>query len=65
MKSIAVSIAFLLIAGCVHAQSVSVRNLPPPGAFEVVNEGTEVSLSSHVQVQKLLDGVWHNVGWDV
>jgi len=46
----------LLIAGSSHAQNVSVRNLTKPGAFEVVSEGGEVSLSSRVQVQLFSNG---------
>ncbi len=57
--------AFLLIAGSSHAQSVSIRNLPPPGAFEVVSEGDEVSLSSRVQVQRLINGAWQNEPSDI
>ena len=52
---------FLLITAGSHAQSVSVRNLTPPGAFEVVNEsGGEVSLSSRVQVHSHYKGAWQN-----
>jgi len=51
----------LLIAGSTHAQNVSVRNLPPPGAFEVVSEGGEVSLSSRVEVQLFSNGTWGKV----
>ncbi len=54
----AISAAFLLASGSAHAQSVSVHNLAQPGAFEVVNEGGEVSLSSSVQVQRFLNGTW-------
>ncbi|MDR2207439.1 MAG: hypothetical protein LBE22_00470 [Azoarcus sp.] len=61
MKIFAAAVAFLLVVGSAHAQSVSVRNLTPPGAFEVVNEGAqEVSLSSRVQVQRLFNGAWQN-----
>jgi len=52
----ATAAAFLLIAGSTHAQNVSIRNLTPPGAFEVVSEGGEVSLSSRVQVQLFSNG---------
>ena len=65
MKIFAIAAAFLLVAGAAHAQSVSVRNLVPPGTFEVVNEGGEVSLSSRVQVQGLYKGAWINMGGDV
>jgi len=63
----AAAAAFLLVAGSSHAQSqsVSVRNLAPPGAFEVVSEGGEASLLPHVQVQHLVNGVWHNDPTDV
>ena len=64
MKIFAVA-AFLLVAGSTYAQSVSVRNLTPPGAFEVVSEGGEVSLSPRVQVQRLFNGAWHNADTDV
>ena len=55
-----------LIAGIVlaapeaTAQSISLRNLPQAGAFEVVNGGAEASLSSKVQVQRLTEGRWEN-----
>jgi len=55
----------LLIAGSTHAQNVSVRNLMPPGAFEVVSEGGEVSLSSRVQVQRFYNGAWQDEGTDM
>jgi hypothetical protein len=61
MKTFVLAVAFLLVAGSSHAQSVSVNNRTPPGAFEVVSKGGEVSLSSHVQVQRLFDGTWQNV----
>ena len=65
MKIFAIAVAFLLVAGGSHAQSVSVRNLASPGAFEVVNEGGEISLSSRVQVQGLYKGGWMNAIADV
>jgi len=66
MRILAVAAIFLLVfAGSSDAQSVSVRNLTPPGAFEVVSEGGEVSLSSRVQVQSLFNGVWQNEDTDV
>ena len=65
MKIFAIAAAFLLVAEAAHAQSVRVRNLASPGAFEVVNEGGEVSLSSRVQVQGLYKGAWINMGGDV
>ena len=65
MKIFAILAAFLLVAGGAHAQSVSVYNTTPPGAFEVVNEGSEVSLSSHVQVQRLVNGAWQNEHTDL
>ena len=65
MKIFAIAAAFLLVTEAAHAQSVSVRNLVPPGTFEVVNEGGNVSLSSKVQVQHLYKGAWYNVGWNV
>jgi len=65
MKIFVVAIAFLLVAGNSYAHGVSVRNLTIPGAFEVVNKGGEVSLSSHVQVQRLFNGTWQNEGTDV
>ena len=61
----ATAAAFLLAAGSTHAQNVSIRNLTPPGAFEVVNEGGEVSLSSRVQVERLVNGAWRNEGTDM
>jgi hypothetical protein len=42
------------------AQAISLRNLPQPGAFEVVNGGAEASLSTKVQVQRLFEGRWEN-----
>jgi len=65
MKIFAITAVFLLVAGSVHAQNVRVRNLAPPGAFEVVNEGDEVSLSSHVQVQSPFNGTWQKVSTEV
>jgi len=61
----ATAAAFLLAAGSSHAQNVSVRNLTPPGAFEVVNEGGEISLSSRVQVQRLINGAWQDAYTDM
>ena len=61
MKTFAAAAAFLLVTASALAQSVSVRNLSDPGAFEVVNEGgTEVSLSSFMQVQRLVNRAWKN-----
>jgi hypothetical protein len=65
MKIFVTAAAFLLVAGGAYAQSVSVRNLTPPGTFEVVNEGSEVSLSSRVQVQRLFNGAWQNEPTDL
>jgi len=65
MKIFAIIAAFLLVVGSAHAQGVSVRNTTSPGAFEIVNEGGEVSLSSNVQVQRLDNGVWQNEYTDV
>jgi len=58
--AVVVAVAFLLVTGSSYAQSVNVRNLTPPGAFEVVNEGYEVLLSSRVQVQRLVNGAWQD-----
>jgi len=63
--AVAAIAAFFLTVGSSHAQSVSVHNLPLPGAFEVVNEGGEVSLSSHVQVERLVNGEWRDVGTEM
>jgi|GEM_PF-1442000 len=65
MKIFAIAVTFLLVVGNAHAQNVSVHNLTPPGSFEVVNEGGEISLLSRVQVQRLFNGAWHNESTDV
>jgi hypothetical protein len=55
-------LAAIALAGAAgaKAQNVTVRNISPPGAFEIVNEGDEISLSTKVQVQRLQGGRWEN-----
>jgi hypothetical protein len=66
MKIFASAAVFLLVAGSAHTQRVSVRNLTPLGAFEVVNESDgEVSLSPYVQVQRLFNGTWQDAFTDM
>lgn len=46
-------------------ETVIVRNLPKPGAFEIQNQGPSLSLSSQIIVQRMEEGTWADAATDV
>ena len=57
------------MAGAAQAEPagnpLAIRNLPPPGAFEVLNSGPDLRLGAKVRVERLWRGVWTKLVADV